>query len=160
MSKKHEKNYETDKKHQKHTSGGSYPRLPIFPGLFPGITLNVKTLHLHLDEHMESTSFYHNGSCRCDDEDSVVVDLDEMDGKIAEQTGVDQQTVRKVLTAVDAYLTELGICETVEVEEVPDDKESLKEADEESQEGEVADDDQSAEKQEEPAESEVSDDEQ
>lgn len=141
MSKKHEKNYETNKNHQKHTCGGSYPRLPFFPGLFPGITLNVKNLHLHLDEHMESTSFYHNGSCCCDDDDSVVIDLDEMAVKIAEQTGVDQQTVRKVLTAEDAYLAELGICETVEVEEVPDD-------------------DQPAEKQEEPAESEVSDDEQ
>ncbi len=141
MFKKYEKNYETDKKH---TSGGSYPRLLIFSGLFLGITLNVKTIHLHLNEHMESMSFYHNGSCRCGDEDSVAVDLDEMTGKIAKQTGVDQQTVRKVLTAEDVYLTELGICETVEVEEIPDDKESWKEVDEESQEGEAADDDQPA----------------
>ncbi|MDY4669420.1 MAG: hypothetical protein SO415_05415 [Oliverpabstia sp.] len=72
--------------------------------------------------------------------------MGEIAGKIAEQTGVDQQTVCKILTAGDAYLTELGICETANIEEAPNDKESLKEADEKFQEGGTTDGDQPAKK--------------
>lgn len=138
MSKKHE----TSKNQKKHTCGGIHSRLQIFSGLFLGIILNEGTFHLHLDEQIESTIFYHNTFYHCDDEDPVVVDLGEIAEKIAEQTGVDQQTVCKILTAEDAYLTELGICETADVEKVLNDKESLKEVDEKFQEGGTTDDDQ------------------
>lgn len=148
MSKKNCKKYEMSKnagKQEKHICNCEHSRMPLLSGLFPGMTLNVKNLHLHLDEHMESTSFYHNGCC-CDDEDSVVVYLDEMAEKIAEQTGIDKETVRKVLAAEDEYLTELGVCEIVDVEEVLDEEDT--------------DADESNEKQDEPAESEVGNDEQ
>lgn len=148
MAKKNCKKHEMSKnvgKQEKHICNCEHSRMLLLPGLFPGVTLNVKNLHLHLDEHMESTNFYHNGCC-CDDEDSVVVDLDEMAEKIAEQTGIDKETVRKVLAAEDEYLTELGVCEIVDVEEVLDEEDT--------------DANEPNEKQEEPAESEVGNDEQ
>lgn len=147
MSKKNCKKHEMSKnagKQEKHICNCAHPHKTLLPGLLPGVTLNVKNLHLHLDEHMESTNFYHNGCC--DDEDSVVVDLDEMAEKIAEQTGIDKETVRKVLAAEDEYLTELGVCEIVDVEEVLDEEDT--------------DANEPNEKQDEPAESEVGNDEQ
>lgn len=125
-----------------------------FPFL-PGVVLNVKNLHLHLDERMESTNFYHNG-CRCAGEDSVVVDLDEMAGKIAEQTGIGMDIVRKVLAAEDEYLVKLGVCEVVDVEECPEET-SVEDAHDTVDSEEAT---QIGEKQEEPAESEENDDEQ
>lgn len=50
--------------------------------LFPGITLKVKNLHLHFDEHVESTSFYYNECCGCEE--------DESDGIHAEQEVQDE----------------------------------------------------------------------
>lgn len=148
MSKKnHCKKHGMDKgagKQRKHICDCAHSRMPLLPGLFPGVVLNVKNLHLHLDEHMESTSFYHNGVC--DDENSVVVDLDEMAEKVAEKAGVDKETVRKVLAAEEEYLTGLGVCEIVDVEEAPDEDDT--------------DEDELNEKQDEPAESEEGNDEQ
>lgn len=92
--------------------------------LFPKITLNVKNLHLHFDEHMDSTSFYQNGGDRCTskcrEEDFVEVDLRDLAEKIAGDSGVAMETVRKVLDAEHAGLAELGVCETVEKGKEPD----------------------------------------
>lgn len=82
----------------------------------PGVVLNVKHLHLHFDEHMESTNFYHNGCCDCDEEDSVVVDMEELAEQVSVQTGVDMKTVRKVLAAETEIMEELGICETADLD--------------------------------------------
>lgn len=144
MSKKNCKKHEMSKnagKQEKHICNCKHSRMPLLSELFPGVTLNVK--NLHLDEHMESTNFYRNGCC-CDKEDSVVIDLDEMAEKIAEQTGIDKATIHKVLAAEDEYLTELGVCEIVDAAEVLDEEDA----------------DEPIEKQDEPAESEVENDEQ
>lgn len=153
MSKKNCKKHGMSKnigKQEKHICDCVHFRMPFLPGLFPGVTLNVKNLHLHLDEHMESTNFYHNGSCCCDDEDPVVVDQDEMAEKVAEQTGVDKAIVRKVLATEAVYLADLGVCEIVDVEEVPDEGDTE----------EHTDADEPNEEQDGPAESEVGNDEQ
>lgn len=78
----------------------------------PGIVLNIKNLHLHFDEHMESENYYHNGCCDCSD-DSVVVDMDELTERVSGRTGVDMDTVRKVLAAETEIMERLGICEVV-----------------------------------------------
>lgn len=149
MSKKnHCKKHGMDKgagKQRKHICDCAHSRMPLLPGVFPGVVLNVKNLHLHLDEHMETTSFYRNGCC-CDDEDSVVANLDEMAERVAEKVGVDKETVRKVLAAEEEYLTGLGVCEIMNVEEASDE--------------DNMDADRPNEKQDEPAESEVGNNEQ
>lgn len=83
-----------------------------------GIVLNIKNLHLHFDEHMESENFYHSGYCDCDADDSVVVDMDELSEQVSGQTGVDVDTVRKVLAAETEIMEKLGICEAADQEEL------------------------------------------
>lgn len=106
-----------EKKHMCKCSGTGCGQRRTLP-LFPEITLNVKNLHLHFDEHMDSTSYYQNCSDRCTskccEEDFVEIDLRDLAEKIARNSGVALETVRKVLDTEHAYLTDLGACETVE----------------------------------------------
>mgnify|MGYP005762541815 FL=1 len=106
-----------EKKHKCKCGGTGCGQRRTFP-LFPEITLNVKNLHLHFDEHMNSTSFYQNGSDRCTGkcckEDFVEIDLQALTEKIARNSGVALETVRKVLDTEHTYLRELRVCETME----------------------------------------------
>ena len=79
-------------------------------------SLHIEHLDIHLDERMYSTNHYTSfGSS--DEEEEVIIDLHEMAQKISAETGVDEDTVFKVLMAEDAYLEKLGICVPVTADE-------------------------------------------
>lgn len=75
-------------------------------------SLRIEHLDIHLDERMYSTNHYTSfGSC--DEEEEIIIDLHEMAQKISAETGVDEDTVFKVLMAEDVYLEKLGVCVAV-----------------------------------------------
>ena len=89
-----------EKKHKCKCGGTGSGQRRTLP-LFPEITLNVKNLHLQLDERIDYRSFYQNGSDRCTskccEEDFVEIDRRDLAEKIARNSGVALETVRKVL---------------------------------------------------------------
>lgn len=85
----------------------------------------VRDIHIHLDEHMETTNHFGEDSCgcQCGDCEGLEIDMEELAGKIAEKSGVDAGTVKKVLAAEEHILAQMGV---VEIEE--DDAEALADA--------------------------------
>lgn len=78
-------------------------------GLFDGVTLHIEHLDIHLDERMYSRNCYCSGS-GADTEETVNVDMEKLAEKVAADTGVDKNTVMKVLAAETVHLQKLGVC--------------------------------------------------
>ena len=126
MSKK---NY---KKHHDHSCTGYHSQRP---GLFNGVTLHIEQLDIHMDERMDSCNHY-CGGCGADTEDGIEVDMEKLVEKVAADTGVDKDTVMKVIMAEDVYLQELGVCEVISEEVDEQNSEETAEADAAEQEAE------------------------
>lgn len=121
------------------------------PGLFDGVTLHIEHLDIHMDERMYSCNHY----CGCGAAgDGTEVDMEKLVEKVAADTGVDKDTVIKVIMAEDVYLQELGVCEAIPKE---DNAQTIEEqtADEQALENQTTDEQTAGE--EEPAESEAED---
>lgn len=103
------------------------------------VILRVRNLHIHLDEHMETTNHFEKEDapccCGCCDGD-VEIDLDELAAEIAGETGIEDGIVKKVLAAEERILEKLGVVEIVE--------EETTEEEDDAQEGHTADDSHSA----------------
>lgn len=123
------------------------------PGLFDGVTLNIEHLDVHMDERMYSCNHY-CGGYGADTVDGIEVDMEKLVEKVAADTGVDKDTVIKVIMAEDVYLQELGVCEAIPKE---DNAQTIEEqtADEQALENQTTDEQTAGE--EEPAESEAED---
>ena len=93
-------------------------------------SLHIEHLDIHLDERMYSTNDY-TSFAFCDEEEEIIIDLHEMAQKISAETGVDEDTVFKVLMAEDAYLEKLGVCEAVTEEEAEQGEPAESEAEDE-----------------------------
>lgn len=104
------------------------------PGLFDGMTLHIEHLDIHMDERMYSCNHY-CGGCGADAEDGVEVDMEKLVEKVSADTGVDKDTVMKVIMAEDVYLQELGVCEVISEE--ADEQNSEETADEDAAEQEA-----------------------
>lgn len=111
------------------------------------VILRVRNLHIHLDEHMETTNHFEkedtpcccgcqDGVCGCQGED-VEIDLDELAAEIAGETGIEMGIVKKVLAAEERILEKMGVVEVVERETTEDDPQ---ETDSETQEEHTAED--------------------
>ncbi len=85
------------------------------PGLFDGVTLNIEHLDIHMDERMYSCNHYCGGCGAAGD--GIKVDMEKLVEKVAADTGVDKDTVIKVILAEDVYLQEQGVCEVIPEEE-------------------------------------------
>lgn len=84
------------------------------PGLFDGVTLHIEHLDIHMDERMYSCNHY----CGCGAAgDGTEVDMEKLVEKVAAYTGVDKDTVIKVILAEDVYLQEQGVSEVIPEEE-------------------------------------------
>lgn len=103
------------------------------------VILRVRNLHIHLDEHMETTNHFEKEDvpccCGCCDGD-VEIDLDELAAEIAGKTGIEDGIVKKVLAAEERILEKLGVVEIVEEETAGEE--------DDAQEGHAADDSHSA----------------
>lgn len=103
------------------------------------VILRVRNLHIHLDEHMETTNHFEKEDapccCGCCDGD-VEIDMDELAAEIAGETGIEDGIVKKVLAAEERILEKLGVVEIV--------KEETTEEEDDAQEGHTADDSHSA----------------
>lgn len=103
------------------------------------VILRVRNLHIHVDEHMETTNHFEKEDapccCGCCDGD-VEIDLDELAAEIAGETGIEDGIVKKVLAAEERILEKLGVVEIVE--------EETTEEEDDAQEGHTADDSHSA----------------
>lgn len=110
------------------------------------VILRVRNLHIHLDEHMETTNHFEkedapcccgcqDGGCGCCDGD-VEIDLDELAAEITGETRIEDGIVKKVLAAEERILEKLGVVEIV--------KEETTEEEDDAQEGHTADDSHSA----------------
>lgn len=99
------------------------------------VILRVRNLHIHLDEHMETTNHFEKEDapccCGCCEGD-VEIDLDELAAEIAGETGIEDGIVKKVLAAEEHILEKLGVVEIVE--------EETTEEEDDAQEGNTADD--------------------
>ncbi len=106
------------------------------------VILRVRNLHIHLDEHMETTNHFEKedtpccsgcqgGSCGCCEGD-VEIDLDELAAEIAGETGIEIEIVKKVLAAEECILENMGVVEVV--------KEVTTEEEDDVQEGHTAED--------------------
>ena len=95
------------------------------------VVLRVRNLHIHLDEHMETTNHFEkedtpcccgcqDGVCGCQGED-VEIDLDELAAEIAGETGIEMSIVKEVLEAEERILEKMGVVEVVEEEITEDD---------------------------------------
>lgn len=97
------------------------------------VVLRVRNLHIHLDEHMETTNHFEKEDapccCGCQGED-VEIDLEELAAKVAGETGIETGIVKKVLAAEERILEKMGVVEVVEEETTED----------EAQEGHTEDD--------------------
>lgn len=100
-----------------------------------GAVLRVRNLHIHLDEHMETTNYFgkedapcccgcRDGVCGCQGEE-VEIDLDELAVEIARETGIETGIVKKVLTAEESILEKMGVVEVVEEETTGDDPQEV-----------------------------------
>ena len=78
------------------------------------VVLRVRNLHIHLDEHMETTNHFEK-------EDDVEIDLDELAAEIAGETGIEMSIVKEVLEAEERILEKMGVVEVVEEEITEDD---------------------------------------
>ena len=97
------------------------------------VVLKVRNLHIHLDEHMETTNHFEKEDapccCGCQGED-VEIDLEELAAEVAGETGIEAGIVKKVLAAEERILEKMGVVEVVEEETTGD----------EAQEGHTEDD--------------------
>ena len=97
------------------------------------VVLRVRNLHIHLDEHMETTNHFEKEDapccCGCQGED-VEIDLEELAAEVAGETGIEAGIVKKVLAAEERILEKMGVVEIVEEETTED----------EAQEGHTEDD--------------------
>lgn len=109
------------------------------------VILRVRNLHIHLDEHMETTNHFEkedapcccgcqSGGCGCYEGD-VEIDLDELASEIAGETGIEIGIVKKVMAAEECILEKMGVVEVVE---------EATEEEDGAQEGHTADDSHSA----------------
>lgn len=90
------------------------------------VILRVRNLHIHLDEHMETTNHFEKEDapccCGCQDrgcdycDGDVEIDLDELASEIAGETGIEDGIVKKVLAAEECILEKMGVVEVVEEE--------------------------------------------
>lgn len=109
------------------------------------VILRVRNLHIHLDEHMETTNHFEkedtpcccgcqDGVCGCQG-DEVEIDLDELAAENAGETGIEMGIVKKVLAAEERILEKMGVVEVLEEETTEDDPQ---ETDSETQEEHTA----------------------
>ena len=88
------------------------------------VVLSVRNLHIHLDEHMETTNHFEKEDtpccCGCQG-DEVEIDLDELAAELAGETGIEIGIVKKVLAAEERILEKMGVVEVVEEETTEDD---------------------------------------
>ena len=102
------------------------------------VVLSVRNLHIHLDEHMETTNHFEKEDtpccCGCQG-DEVEIDLDELAAELAGETGIEIGIVKKVLAAEERILEKMGVVEVVEEEITEDDPQ---ETDSETQEEHTA----------------------
>ena len=102
------------------------------------VILRVRNLHIHLDEHMETTNHFEKEDtpccCGCQGEE-VEIDLDELAAELAGQTGIEMSIAKKVLAAEERILEKMGVVEVVEGETTEDDPQ---ETDSETQEEHTA----------------------
>lgn len=102
------------------------------------VILRVRNLHIHLDEHMETTNHFEKEDtpccCGCQGEE-VEIDLDELAAELAGETGIEMSIVKKVLAAEERILEKMGVVEVVEGETTEDDPQ---ETDSETQEEHTA----------------------
>ena len=93
-----------------------------------GAVLRVRNLHIHLDEHMETTNHFEKEDapccCGCQGEE-VEIDLDELAAEIAGETGIETGIVKKVLAAEERILEKMGVVEVVEEETTEDDPQEI-----------------------------------
>lgn len=92
------------------------------------VILRVRNLHIHLDEHMETTNHFEKEDapccCGCQGED-VEIDLDELAAEIAGGTEIEMSIVKKVLAAEERILEKMGVVEVVEEETAEDDPQEI-----------------------------------
>lgn len=92
------------------------------------VILRVRNLHIHLDEHMETTNHFEKEDapccCECQGEE-VEIDLDELAAEIAGETGIETGIVKKVLAAKERILEKMGVVEVVEEETTEDDPQEI-----------------------------------
>lgn len=92
------------------------------------VILRVRNLHIHLDEHMETTNHFEKEDapccCGCQGED-VEIDLDELAAEIAGESGIETGIVKKVLAAEERILEKMGVVEVVEEETTEDDPQEI-----------------------------------
>lgn len=100
------------------------------------VILRVRNLHIHLDEHMETTNHFQKEDVPCCCDGDVEIDLDELAAEIAGETGIEDGIVKKVLAAEERILEKLGVVEIVEEETAGEE--------DDAQEGHTADDSHSA----------------
>ena len=102
------------------------------------VILRVRNLHIHLDEHMETTNHFEKEDtpccCGCQGEE-VEIDLDELAAELAGKTGIEMSIVKKMLAAEERILEKMGVVEVVEEEITEDDPQ---ETDSETQEEHTA----------------------
>ena len=107
------------------------------------VVLRVRNLHIHLDEHMETTNHFEKEDapccCGCQGED-VEIDLEELAAEVAGETGIEAGIVKKVLAAEERILEKMGVVEVVEEETTEDEaQEGHSEREAHKQEGSAAD---------------------
>ena len=118
----------------------------------PETVINIKNLHLHMDERMNTsyavpsenhTCHGHcdcDGSCGChEDDDLTCICLNDLVAAISDKTELDAEIVRKVLKAEDEIMDELGGGICVEDTEEDEADESADESGEESTEEKMPD---------------------
>lgn len=111
------------------------------------VVLRVRNLHIHLDEHMETTNHFgkedascccgcRDGVCGCQGEE-VEIDLDELAGEIAGETGIETGIVKKVLASEERILERMGVVEVVE-EEIAEEEDGPQESGDAAQDEHIA----------------------
>ena len=83
-------------------------QMPAHPSVAPFLSLNIKNLHLHMDERM--TSYNYGSGQEPDaeaDDPAEDIDFDEMLERIHKETGLCEKVILAVLKAQAGYLDDL-----------------------------------------------------
>lgn len=84
----------------------------------PDISIHIENLHIG-DDHYKSRTYMCGDSNK---DEFVEVDLKPLAQRVAEQTGVNAETVYKVLYAEHDIFEEMGICESVKADREQEEK--------------------------------------
>ena len=78
--------------------------MPARPSGVPFLSLNIKNLHLHMDERMTSYNNFEGDSDKTDEDGPEDIDVDAMIGLIKAKTGLCEKVILAVLAAQEEYL--------------------------------------------------------